>query len=364
MDKHSRVKNWALIGTVAVLLIYVLFKYFLRIALPFLLSYTVVSLVRPTIDKICKKTRASRLFVTIFVLTLSAVLLLVGLSLLLGAITEQIGNIANSLVENLSMENNYITKLFEFISGLEERIPFISSLTNESIYSIVTEMITEGVKSLSLKVTGWVASAIASFPEIMVTVIVMLLSLFYFAKDYDKIGMGLMSLLPKSISEKMPKIKNDILLVVSKYLKSYLLLLLITFAELFAGFLILGIENSFVLALIIAFVDILPILGVGTVLIPWAVILFIGGKTQLGIGILIVFLVVYVARQYAEPKIVSTQMDVHPLLTLFSMYAGLKLAGITGLIFAPLVAFIVKTTYKSFKKPKSGEKTVDNLKAL
>ena len=246
------------------------------------------------------------------------------------------------------------------MGSLEEKIPFIKSFTNESIYSLVTEMITEGVKSLSIRATSVVAKMITALPQIMVTLIVMLLALFYFAKDYDKIGNKLKSLMPKEVANKMPQIKGDILLVISKYIKSYILLLIITFAQLFSGFLILGIENSFVLALIISFVDFLPILGVGTVLIPWAIIMLVSGKTGLGIGIIIIFLVVYVVRQYAEPRIISSQMEVHPLITLFAMYAGLKLAGIVGLIFAPLGAFIIKTVYESFKKPKNKKKTVDN----
>ena len=233
---------------------------------------------------------------------------------------------------------------------------FISSFTNESIFSLVTNMISEGVKSLSINLTSQIAGVITAFPQIMVTVIVMFLSLFYFAKDYDKIGKSIVSYLPKSMAKKAPIIKNDIVLVVSKYIKSYMLLLLLTFSVLFSGFLILRIDNSFVLAIIISIVDILPILGVGTVLIPWAIILIIGGHTKLAIGILVLFIINYIVRQYAEPKIVSTQMNVHPLITLLAMYAGLKLAGILGLIFAPLIAFVVKTSYNSFKK----EKTVDN----
>jgi predicted PurR-regulated permease PerM len=73
-------------------------------------------------------------------------------------------------------------------------------------------------------------------------------------------------------------------------------------------------------------------------------------------GLLVLFIAIYLVRQYAEPKIVSAQMDVHPLIVLFAMYAGLKLAGILGLIFAPLIVFVIKTVYVSFKK----EKTVDN----
>ena len=358
MEKYKRIVYYFSIGLIIAVVVFLFFKYILKIILPFIISFFVVSLVRPLIKKICKKTSASSFFVTMFIIFLSMILIITGIFFALGAIVEQIGNIFESIAENLSQETNYVTKLFELIAKIEEKIPFISSFTNESIYSLVTNMISEGVKSLSISLTSQIAKVIAAFPQIMITVIVMFLSLFYFAKDYDKIGKSIVSHLPTKMAEKAPIIKNDIILVVTKYIKSYMVLLLITFSVLFSGFLILKIENSFVLALIIAVVDILPILGVGTVLIPWAIILVIGGHTKMAIGILILFIINYVVRQYAEPKIVSTQMEVHPLLTLLAMYAGLKLAGILGLIFAPLIAFIVKTCYNSFKK----EKTVDNLK--
>ena len=101
-------------------------------------------------------------------------------------------------------------------------------------------------------------------------------------------------------------------------------------------------------------------LGVGTVLIPWAVISLVSGNTFLGIGLLILFAIVYVVRQFAEPRILSSQMDVHPLVTLFAMYAGFKILGIGGLIIAPFFAFLIKTVYNSIKK----EKNVENQEEL
>lgn len=360
MEKYKKVIYAFFAAAIAILLVFVFLKYALPILLPFLLSYFIVSLVRPLIDKICKKTRASKLFVTLFVLLLVSTLVITGIVLMLIAIANQAGNIFDSITENLSKETNYITKIFEFIVKIEEKVPFLSKITNESVYSLVREMITEGVKSLSISLTSKIANVIAAIPQIMVTVIVIFLSLFYFAKDYDKIGKKITSMLPKSVAKRAPQIKNDIVLVVSRYIKSYILLLLITFAELFSGFLILGIKNSFVLAIIIAVVDILPILGVGTVLIPWSVVLFIGGNRALAIGLIVLFAIIYIVRQYAEPKIVSAQMEVHPLITLFAMYAGLKLAGLIGLVFAPLIAFVAKTVYLSYKK----EKTVDNREQI
>ena len=134
------------------------------------------------------------------------------------------------------------------------------------------------------------------------------------------------------------------------------MLLFITFAEVFSGLLILGVENAFVFSVIISLVDLLPILGVGTVLVPWSLISLAMGNTKLAIGLVILFAVVYLVRQVIEPKIVSSQMNVHPLIAVFSMYAGLKIAGLGGMIVAPLLAFVTKTVYDGLKKEKSIEK--------
>ncbi len=356
MEKYKKFLYGFLALAIGALLLFLFLKYILGIILPFLISFIVVSMVRPLIDKICTKTKASRAFVTMFVLFLVMSLLIAGLILFTVAVANQIGNIFDGIVEGLKQEDNYVVRMLDFIDRIEEKVPILSRFTNTSLSTLVADMMTDGVKSLSLALTTRVASLIGAIPQIMLTVIVIFLSLFYFAKDYDKIGKKLSECLPSSFAKKAPKIKNDVILVVSKFVKSYLLLMFLTFAMLFAGFLVMGIENSFVLALIVAVVDILPILGVGTVLVPWAVIMLINGESFLGIGLLVLFGIIYLVRQYAEPKIVSAQMDVHPLLVLLVMYAGLKLAGILGLIFAPLIAFVIKTVYVSFKN----EKTVDN----
>lgn len=361
MEKYKKYAYYVLFASVGIVLLYVFFKYILAIILPFLFSYTVVSVLRPLIDRICKKTNASRFFVTMFVLFLCTALFVTSSVLIIIAISEQIGNIFDSIIQNLSQENNVVTLIFDFLTRIDEKVPILKRFTKNSTDSLVTDVLMESVKSLSLSLTSKIAEIVYSLPEIILGIFVIFLSIFYFAKDYDKIGRAIQSHLPKKVSSVLPGIKNDIILVVTRYIKAYLLLLLITFALLFSGFLILGIENSLVLAIIISVVDFLPVLGVGTVLIPWSVILYIDGQGALATGLLVLFAITYVIRQYAEPRIISAQMEVHPLVTLFAMYAGLKIAGIGGLILAPLVAFIAKTVYRSYKKQLTTQSEYDKM---
>ena len=358
MEKYKKITYIAVSTVIFLLLGYFFFKYAFGILLPFIVSFLVVALSRPIINKIGKKTTLPKPIVSIFVL--SMLLLIVGACLfgLVFITANQLGSLTEKIINNLSGNQNYVSVLFDIVERIEERFPFVAKIipNDESLYSLALNMLLDGAMSLSAKLTSFVASAIAALPNIALTAIVVALSLFYFAKDYDKIGNKLIDALPPRLGNIVLIFKNDVLLVVSKYLKSYLILLFITFLELIVGFFILGLENSFILALLIAIADMLPILGAGTVLVPWSVVMLALGDVKSAIILFVLAGVTYFSRQILEPKILSAQMNLHPLIMLVSMYAGLKLAGFFGLLVAPIVAFIIKITIDRIKNEKSVEK--------
>ena len=361
MEKYKKITFIGISVAILVLIGYLFLKYALDIFLPFIIAFLIVAMARPIINKIARHTKISKPIVSIFVLSMLLVFSALVLGVILTITIEQVGNIAEGIIEGLSREENFVLVIFNSIDKLTERLPFLNNLlgSEQSIYNLVIEMLLDGAKSLSARLTNYLAKMITALPSIVVTLIVFTLALFYFAKDYDKIGNRIIKLLPKRAGNIALIFKNDVLLVVSKYLKSYLILLLITFAELISGFLILGIDNSFVLALIIAIVDMLPILGAGTVLVPWSIVMLILGNYKLAIGLFVLAGITYFSRQFLEPKILSDQMNVHPLITLLFMYAGLKIAGFLGLIIAPVVAFIIKITLSRTKNEKNVEKVED-----
>ena len=110
----------------------------------------------------------------------------------------------------------------------------------------------------------------------------------------------------------------------------------------FIGF---NIKYPLLAAIGIGFVDALPILGSGTAMIPWAVISAINGDIKLAIGILILFVIIIIVRQFLEPKIVSKHIGIHPIFTLISMYTGYRFTGILGLIMGPIVLIILKNIF-------------------
>ena len=165
---------------------------------------------------------------------------------------------------------------------------------------------------------------------------------YYFTTDPGGVRDSFFELLPKDAAAALSRMRQKTRGGASGYIRAYMLIMLLTFCELFVGFLILRFRYAFLIAAVVAIVDVLPVLGSGTVLFPWAAILFISGDARRGIGLLILLAVMYVVRQFAEPRLVGKQMGHHPFVSLFSAYLGFKLLGVPGMIAAPAVIFVLK----------------------
>ena len=198
------------------------------------------------------------------------------------------------------------------------------------------------LSSLASRLPGLAASLFSALPAALFFLIVSVVACFYFCTDGVSITRSLGSFLPREWQFKMPRIKEDLRDVLRKYVKAYGILLLLTFALLLVGFLVLGVEYAFLLAFLIALADFLPVIGVGTILIPWGIVMLLQKRFYVGFGLLILYLVISLIRQIVEPKVLGKSLGLHPLLTLFATYVGFSLFGIVGMILAPIVALLVR----------------------
>lgn len=163
-----------------------------------------------------------------------------------------------------------------------------------------------------------------------------------------------------SVSEKIPVRWKQTLLPATQRIRSTLggwlkaqgLLMLITFSIVCAGFLILRVPYGPILALLIALIDAVPMLGTGIVLIPWALVRLLQGAGLQAIGLIGIFVTATLARTVLEPKLVGKHIGLDPLITLFSMYAGFRFFGLWGLILAPMTAAAVKAAISALPSTK------------
>ena len=175
----------------------------------------------------------------------------------------------------------------------------------------------------------------------LVALAVTLCACAYFCLDLERIHAACFSLFPPRAREWLTDAKCRISRVGGMYLRSYLTLMGVTFAEMLLGLSLLRIGYALLLALLIALVDFLPVLGVGTVLVPWSLVSFVTGNPARGIGLLVLWGVSLAVRQFLEPHLIGRGLGIHPCLTLLSMYAGLRLFGIVGMLLCPPAAALL-----------------------
>ena len=203
------------------------------------------------------------------------------------------------------------------------------------------------VSFLSGAAVDLVSALATGIPNLILSLLTMIFSTIFVVVDYERIAAFTSGNIPDSVKKILSNIRiylTDTLFVV---IRSYVLIMLLTFAELSILFSLFRIENAVLKAAIIALLDILPILGTGGVMIPWAVTSLVLGYTGLGLELLLIYGIVTVVRNYVEPKIVGTQLGLHPIITLVSMFIGLRLFGFWGLFGLPVgISFLWKQKQK------------------
>ena len=328
---------------VVVLLVFLTVKFLLAYLLPFVIGIVLAVFLQKPSQLAAQKLRLKTGSCAV-ILTATVYILIIALVFL---ISWQAVSIILKLSENMSEEisdmGNQLTRieitLHEKIDLLPKSLSApLKNLTKSSVDSIISK-------------AGSVMSSLAThivkgIPAFLLSCIVTFVAGCYIAKDFEGLIRFTKDIIKPERLKKIMMIKNIIFHRVLKLISGYFFLMLITFIELFAGFLLFGIKNAFILALITAFLDLLPVLGTGAVIIPWAIFCFLTGSVSRGVGLLILYAIITVVRNLIEPKIIGKQIGITPLLTLLTMFLGLKLAGVAGLILLPLTVIVAFDFYR------------------
>ena len=328
--------------TIAVI-IFVFCKFMLRFLLPFLIGGAVAWAVQRPASFISSKTKI-KLSVTAGTLALA---LFIGAAALIFFICFKAVGTAAVLVERIGGNTDNLTLFFDnlksYVASFFEKMPHeFTDFLNGFYENAVNRLIS----SLTSMLSSAVGFAVKKTPEFLLNCVVAAASACYIAADFGKLIKFVGTLCGKKIYANAVKIKNILINSVFKFVKGYLIILGITFIELFFGFTVLRIKYALVLAAIISLIDILPVLGTGTVLIPWAAADLFMGNSANGVGLAVLYLIITVIRNFAEPKIIGKQMGIKPLFTLLAMFIGLKLFGIAGIFILPITLIVVIEYYR------------------
>lgn len=388
MDKVEKRRAFLINTAYAVLLVglfYLVVKYALGVIWPFVVAFFLAMVLQKPVNFLSKKTFLKR--------SAASVIMVLFMLVIIGSLLG--GVIARIVIELRDFFSFLIMKLEDapafadqIIVWMQNTLSFLPDSMENSIVSSTADLLnkllgveaqaaanlprpaTEGGFDLSVLSSplGMVWGTAKQIPMIAVGVLVCIVSCCFMTSDYHNMRDMILRQMGSKKQSAIVRTKQVIFSTLGKMGKSYSIIILVTFAELTVGLLLLkaiGLYTGgyiFAIALITAIVDILPVLGTGTILIPWAVYSFCTGKIGFGIGILVIYAIIGVVRQVIEPKLVASQLGLPPYLMLMAMFVGTQLFGFIGLFLLPITFTLIKVLNDEgivhlFKKENAAEKT-------
>ncbi len=357
-------------------LFYVFIKYCLGTLVPFIIAFVLAYALQRPIKWVQKKLHLKSHGIISFLLVLLVVCVVFGaLSIAVLVLFNEMKDFASYLTTQFSSIDELIVTLENYAMGVIVRLP-------EGIRGTVGDYVTNAFDSLgkgqseldlsmlSAPLSGaW--SVVKSLPSTILSVVVAVVSCFFMASDYDKVKELFLSFFSENKRKYIIKTKRTATKAIGKLFKAYVTIMAITFAEMFLGLFLLKLigvyDGSYIaiISFVTCIIDIIPVLGTGTVLIPWAVYNLVFGNFGMGIGLLVIYAAITVIRQIVEPKLVANEAGLPAIVTIMAMFLGVRIFGAFGIILLPFTVIIIKLLYdegvfgtKSAVKKETKEKKV------
>ena len=335
---------FALIFAISIVII----RFALPALFPFVVAFIVTVILRPVVrflhDKMRMNTRiVSVVLVILFYGTIGvfAIWMIVELVSLLADKVKDLPTFFQLQIRP------FLVKLFAEIQHLLYNFDPEMAIDFDATANSLLSSLGSTVMSISGQFVGKLTDIAVSVPSFLLNIVIMIVATIFLIVDYEAIQKFIKRQLSDKTNELMHNIASHLGSVLKKYILSYSLIMLITFGEIFAGLSIIGVKYSALIAILIAVFDILPVVGSGLILVPWAIISLIIGNLGLGIGLFILWAVVCVVRQIIEPKIVGNSVGMHPFLTLFAMLAGNFIYGGIGILLLPITLALCQSLNSS-----------------
>ena len=330
-------------GAVSVFLIAALGWLVFKVLFPFVCAWVFAISIRPLCRRVSAALKLSKkcgsILVCVSMLTVTVALL--------GLACWKISDMILELPENASSAFSYLSQKFDDLCFKLSQIfrgkESISEGT-EKVRLYVEDMLKKLVSSL----TSSAATAAKKIPSAIFSLVIFIISCIYFCADLDRVNAYLVKFIPENVKEVLKKLKNTFLKLMLKYLKASLLSILITFGMIYVGLVLLKYKYAAVIAAAVAVLDFLPAIGIGTVFVPWAIVNFFLGYTSRAVKLLVLFAVCEIANQVIRPKLIGSQLGIHPVAALIGLFVGLKLFGFWGMLLSPIAVIAIKLLLEGF----------------
>lgn len=340
-------------GMIAVYLLFVyifpifgkLLSYVPVLFMPFIIAILLAVIIEPLVNVFEKRFRFKR---SIAVIT--SLLLVVGgsiyiISLLIAKIVREISGMLPELSRYSDQITNNIVNAVSDIRLWYLRLNIPPELQDSMQHNLQNSL--KGIEGLMGQSANFLVKILTMLPDFFIFLIIAMVATYFIIKDRALIRIFFFRFIPGNAHSKTRSIVAQLFSALTGFLKAYSILISITAIITMVGLKILGVKYIITIGIVVGLLDILPVLGPGTFFVPWIIWLFIAGNNKLAVGVLILYIIISAVRQFLEPKIVGDNIGLHPLATLFSLYVGLKLGGITGMILGPVLMVVIIASYKA-----------------
>jgi sporulation integral membrane protein YtvI len=310
--------------------VFVFFKYLFSYIAPFFFGVLIALIMEPIIARLTEKTRTKRWVA-------ASLCLLIFMAAVISLGSWVIALLARQTVSFVEAMPLYVD---DFLYLIDQANAWLNNWTNysfpdmrDAILAGLANFFGSGVRDRSLKI-------VSNMPDFFIGLILTFVSAFFFMKDKPRITAYFKQRCPEWLGEKLRIMQCGFKRAVGGYVRAQVILMTIVGIIGISGLLILRNPYALMIGLIMAFLDFLPIVGSGSVLIPWALFHVLTGDMRQAVGLLALYGVITIVRQVLEPKILGEQIGMHPLLSLMSVYIGFKIFGIIGIILGPVMVMV------------------------
>jgi sporulation integral membrane protein YtvI len=324
---------------IIVLCIYIFVKYLATYFSPLIVGYIICLVLSPLVNLLNKRLKLPRPLASV----VSLIFMIFVLFALANSILSKLFDEAKSFIEN---SPNLVESVTATIRGFQEKFSEYLDLLPDSMRDSASELgdsLTEVVAStLGTGVKVGSIGIVKFLPGTMFVILLGLICSFFLLNDRQKIEDFIARQFPKSFAERMRVARNGVLHAIGGYVRAQCILMSIVAVICVTGLVILGNSYALLMGVLIAFVDALPVFGSGAIFWPWALYSILIGNYKMAIGLAIINITVLLTRQILEPRVLGSQIGLHPLATLMSIFVGLKVFGLFGFIIGPIILVTIK----------------------
>ena len=336
---------------------YLLISITMPLLYPFVIGWMIAMFIEPMIRWLNKKAKIPRWAGVALILLLLLSLLLSLVIFLVAEIVVELTKLADFLpvifdkvgqtfVQTFTKEDTDFRRIIDTVQTYLEKNPEHEQRISQSIQENIGIIANKGTELIT-GILAAIGQFISNLPYLITVLVFITLAALFIGLDWPRLRKKILWVIPDNIQVTLWTVTTDLKKALLGFLRAQLTLVTITAVIMLIGLSILQVPYAFTIAFIIGLVDLLPYLGVGAVLVPWIIYLFLTGNLQWAIGLSITYGVIIIVRQFLEPKLVASSIGIDPLLTLIALFVGLKLFGILGLILGPVTVVILMALHRA-----------------